>query len=351
MDEIEVAGAERRRMRAQVIGVGATAVVIDDEPDVEAFGLHGLFPRFANQPGLVGRRQRRRFADEDVRRLEPDRGGDDRVEHVVRRHDHQLDRTAVVLAERDDLREQPPLRRAQIAVARAVFIVGVDADQPGRHDDDVAVAAGGPNGGRDVETACGLRTGTSTLPGLTSASATSAWTDGSSSMSSAASDSMPRLSSRPAGEMTTASTVSMAAAAIVGGSPEIIAAPRAIVTSAAVAIRPKGTSRPPTCQLTDAVNGWVAGASCAAGRARQFSRARTRRRQNRHARASQSTRPPLTSRIATADPPATSMACANVPTRGCGSARIAGRGAFRCQTPHDLFGSRKSPLAMRAPAR
>ena len=39
VNQIEIAGRERRRVRAEVIGVGAAAAVIDDETDVERLGL------------------------------------------------------------------------------------------------------------------------------------------------------------------------------------------------------------------------------------------------------------------------------------------------------------------------
>ena len=73
VNQIEIAGREGRRMRAEVVGVGAAAAVIDDEPDVERFGLVGALPGVAEQARLILGRQRRRLADVHVRRAQAHR--------------------------------------------------------------------------------------------------------------------------------------------------------------------------------------------------------------------------------------------------------------------------------------
>jgi hypothetical protein len=55
VNQVEVAGGERRWMRAEVVGIGAAAAVVDDEPDIEGFGLVGAFPGFTENPRLIGR--------------------------------------------------------------------------------------------------------------------------------------------------------------------------------------------------------------------------------------------------------------------------------------------------------
>ena len=40
-------------MRAEVVGVGAPAAVMDHQADVEGFGLVGSLPRFAQQSRLI----------------------------------------------------------------------------------------------------------------------------------------------------------------------------------------------------------------------------------------------------------------------------------------------------------
>ena len=72
-------------MRAEVIGIGAAAAVIDDEPDVEGFGLVGALPGLAEQARLIGGRQRRRFADVHVGRAEANDRADDGVDDVAGR--------------------------------------------------------------------------------------------------------------------------------------------------------------------------------------------------------------------------------------------------------------------------
>ena len=128
-------------MRAEVIGVGPAAAVMDDEPDVERVRLVGALPRLAEQARLVVGRQRRRLADVDVGRAQPQDRGDDGVEDVAGRHDEQAHRTT------DAARPAPRPRRAAAARPASaprrcnVRRRDVDAEQPDRHDDDVAIAA------------------------------------------------------------------------------------------------------------------------------------------------------------------------------------------------------------------
>ena len=51
MNQIEVVGAERRRMGAEVINGRSAGAVMDDQPDVERLRLRDALPRFTEQPG------------------------------------------------------------------------------------------------------------------------------------------------------------------------------------------------------------------------------------------------------------------------------------------------------------
>ncbi len=53
VDEIEIVRGERGRMRAEVIGGAAAALMLDDQADVERRRLLGLFPGGADQPRLI----------------------------------------------------------------------------------------------------------------------------------------------------------------------------------------------------------------------------------------------------------------------------------------------------------
>ena len=114
MDEIEIAGRERRRVRAEMIGVGPSAAVMDDEPDVERFGLRGLLPGLAEQPRLFVGRERGRLADVHVRRSQPQDRRDDGVEDVVRRDDEQAHRAIVPLGQRRRPPRAPAARPASV---------------------------------------------------------------------------------------------------------------------------------------------------------------------------------------------------------------------------------------------
>ena len=103
MNQIEIAWCEGRRMRAELIAVGAAAAVMNDEPDVERFRLLGAFPGIAQQACLVCCRERRRLADVDVGRAKAKHRRDDRVDDVARRHDEQPHRTVAPLGDRHDV--------------------------------------------------------------------------------------------------------------------------------------------------------------------------------------------------------------------------------------------------------
>ena len=141
MNVFEVFGTESGRVRAQVIRGRAAARMMDDQPDVDARRLRGALPGVAEQPRLVVGRQRFRFADVNLRRLEAQRRFDHRVEDVDARHDHQPDGAPFSFGGGDHRRQQLPLLvgRARIACG----IVGhVHADEPHRHRHDVAIAGG-----------------------------------------------------------------------------------------------------------------------------------------------------------------------------------------------------------------
>ncbi len=99
VNQIEIAGRERRRVSAEMIGVGAAAAVMDDEPDVERFGLGGPLPRVAEQPRLFVRRKRGRLADVHVGRSEAQDRRDDGLEDIVRRDDEEAHRPVVALGQ------------------------------------------------------------------------------------------------------------------------------------------------------------------------------------------------------------------------------------------------------------
>ena len=141
VDVFEVFGAERGRVRAQVIRGGGAAGVIDDQADVDAGRLARALPGVAEQPRLVVGRERFRFADVNLRRLQPQRGFDHRVEDVHAGHDHQPDGAPFALCRRHDGREQPPLLVGRARILRGI-VGDVHADHPDRHRHDVAIACG-----------------------------------------------------------------------------------------------------------------------------------------------------------------------------------------------------------------
>ena len=138
---IEVPGLELGRVRAELIRGHAAARMVDDEPQIALLRLRGALPRLAEQPRLIVGRQGLRFADVNLRRVEPQRGLDHRVEHVHARDNQQPDRAAFALGQRDDGRQQRAL-----VIGRARIdgrIIGhVHADHADGHRDNVAIAAG-----------------------------------------------------------------------------------------------------------------------------------------------------------------------------------------------------------------
>src|ERR1017187_2013805 len=93
MNEIEIAGRERGRMRADVIRIVAPAVVMDDETNLERLGLVRALPRLAEETGLVVGRETARFADVDFRGTQMQRRRDDGVKDIVRGDDEQVHRS------------------------------------------------------------------------------------------------------------------------------------------------------------------------------------------------------------------------------------------------------------------
>ena len=138
VDEIEIARRERRRVGAEMIGVGPSAAVVDDEPDVERFGPGGLLPRVAEQSRLFVCRERGRLADVHVGRPQAQNRRDDGAEDVVGGDHEETHRAIVPLGEDRDLREHSPLRQRGSRVAEAVG-ADVDAEQPYRHDHHVSI--------------------------------------------------------------------------------------------------------------------------------------------------------------------------------------------------------------------
>ena len=113
--------------------------MVDDEPNVGDRGLDRALPRVAEEPRLIVGRQRLGFADVNLRRPEPQRGVDDRLEHVDGGDDHQTYGAMLALGDGNHRREQPPLVVGRARIDRR--IVGhVDADEPHGHRDHVAIA-------------------------------------------------------------------------------------------------------------------------------------------------------------------------------------------------------------------
>ena len=148
VNQLEIAGRERRRMRAEVVDVGAAAVVVDDEANVQAFRLFGALPGFAEQVGLLVGRQRHRFSDVNLRRLQPQNGRDGGIEDVVGGNNQQTNRAVVPLGETHDIGEQVAFGGRGGRTIRGV-VFDIDAEHARRHHDDVSIARG-LNGRDDV---------------------------------------------------------------------------------------------------------------------------------------------------------------------------------------------------------
>ena len=141
VDLFEVFGAERGRMRAQVIRGRRAAGVIDDEANVHARRFARALPGFAEEPRLVVGGERFRFAGVDFGRLQPQRRFDDRVEDVHAGHDHQPDGAPFAFCRRHDGGEQLPFVFGRARILRGI-VGDVHADHANRHRDDVAIARG-----------------------------------------------------------------------------------------------------------------------------------------------------------------------------------------------------------------
>ena len=129
------------------IGVGASAAVVDDEPDVERFGVSPRFPRLAEQARLFVGRERGRLADVHVRRAQAQDRGDDRREDVMGRDTSRRTGRSCRSASADDLGQHAPLGRRRRGIAQVVG-ADVDAEQSNGHDHDVAVARRLERGGQ-----------------------------------------------------------------------------------------------------------------------------------------------------------------------------------------------------------
>jgi hypothetical protein len=89
MNQIEIARGDGRRMRAEMKGIGTAAAMMNHESDVEWRRLVSLLPCLTKHARLVGYREARRFADIDVGRAKTNHRGDNRVDHIARRHDQE----------------------------------------------------------------------------------------------------------------------------------------------------------------------------------------------------------------------------------------------------------------------
>ena len=138
MNQIEVGGGERRRVRTDVIRRGAAAVVVDDQAHLQVFGLLEALPRLAEEASLIVGRQARGLADVDLRRAEADDRGGDGIEDVVRWNDQQPHRPPMTLGQGDHVREELLLGRRRRHFGG--LVVHIRAEQPDRHDDDITIA-------------------------------------------------------------------------------------------------------------------------------------------------------------------------------------------------------------------
>ena len=129
----------RWRVRAEVIGFGTPAPVVDDQANVEGLGLVRALPCFPEKPRLIGGGQGDRFADVDVGRAQADDGANDRIEDVPGGNDQEAHRAANSLGEGHDVGEQPALVRGRRVVTGFVRS-HVHVDETCGHDNDVSVA-------------------------------------------------------------------------------------------------------------------------------------------------------------------------------------------------------------------
>ena len=146
VNQIEIAGVQCRCVRAELIGGGRAARMVNDEPNAERLGTRRALPRLAKQPRLFLCGQRLRFADVNLRGLEPQRGLGHRLGDVHARGNQQTNRPAVTLGQRHDGRQQQLLvigrTRMELRIVR-----DVEADQANGHHHDVAVARRMKGGG------------------------------------------------------------------------------------------------------------------------------------------------------------------------------------------------------------
>ena len=101
--------------------------------------MRRALPGVAQQPRLVVGRERFRFADVNLRRLEAQRGFDHRVEDVHAGHDHQAHGAPFTLGRGDHRRQQAPLLVGRARILRGI-VGDVHADEPHGHRHDVAIA-------------------------------------------------------------------------------------------------------------------------------------------------------------------------------------------------------------------
>ena len=151
VDQIEIDGRERRRVRADVVGVGAAAAMGDDQPGGAGVRLVGALPGLAEQARLIGARQRGGFADEHLRRLQLQHRGGDGVDDVAGEDDDRAHRMAEPLRHGGGGLEHLPLLRRGPASRVGGRRLHVRLEQPHRHDDDVAIAGRFQRGGHMIE--------------------------------------------------------------------------------------------------------------------------------------------------------------------------------------------------------
>jgi hypothetical protein len=123
-------------MGAKVIRIGMSAPVIDDESNIEGFGLVRSLPRLSQQTGLSLGRERRRFAHVHVGRAKTNNGANDRVDDVPGGDNEEAHGTTDALGESHYVREQPPLvERGRALSGRR--LTDIDVQQPHSHHHDV----------------------------------------------------------------------------------------------------------------------------------------------------------------------------------------------------------------------
>src|SRR5688572_8043803 len=122
VNEIEIARHESGRVCSEVERICPAAAMADNEPKFRFRRLVGALPCVAEQTRLIGCRKGVGFSNVNLRRVELERGPNDSIEHVLRRHNKQPDRFGVAFGERHNLREQVSLSSSRWCAVSSVIV-------------------------------------------------------------------------------------------------------------------------------------------------------------------------------------------------------------------------------------